>query len=102
MAFEVSENLTSPELALVLTLSGIYPEEIAVSLKSPDGRVHEVKTEGGFDSDNQARVKITFEKPLQLRGRWLLNLKDTQENDTATLKSFELRAPFAEKVDCDK
>ena len=102
LAFEVSENLTSPELELFLTLSGIYPEEIAVSLKSPDGRVHELKTEGGFDSDNQARVKIAFEKPLQLRGRWLLNLKDTQENDTATLKSFELRAPFAEKVDCGK
>jgi hypothetical protein len=102
LAFEVSENLTSPELELFLTLNGIYPEEIAVSLKSPDGRVHELKTEGGFDSDNQARVKIAFEKPLQLRGRWLLNLKDTQENDTATLKSFELRAPFAEKVDCGK
>jgi len=89
-------------LELFLTLSGIYPEEIAVSLSSPDGRVHELKTEGGFDADNRARVKITFDKPLQLRGRWLLNLKDTQENDTATLESFELRAPHAEKVECDK
>jgi subtilisin-like proprotein convertase family protein len=39
---------------------------------------------------------------MNLRGRWALNLQDMQENDTAVLKSFDLRAPLAEKVDCRK
>ena len=64
--------------------------------------MHELKTEDGFDEYNKGIVKLNFEKPLSLRGRWAFNLKDMQENDTAVLESFDLRSPFAEKVDCSK
>jgi len=47
-------------------------------------------------------VKLNFEKPMSLRGRWAFNLKDMQENDNAVLESFDFRAPFAEKVDCGR
>lgn len=102
LAFNVEENINSKELELNLVITGIYPEEIDISLTSPDGQKHELKTEGGFDHENRARVKVKFEKTMNLRGRWKLNLTDTQENDTMTLESFDLRAPFAEKVDCGK
>jgi hypothetical protein len=102
LAFEVEENISVWNLELQLTLTGNYPEEIALSLKAPDGKVHDLKTEDGYDEFNRARVKLSFKKPMNLRGRWALNLQDMQENDTAVLKSFDLRAPLAEKVDCRK
>lgn len=102
LAFDVAENISSKELALSIAISGIYPEEIAVSLISPDGQVHELKTEGGFDTSNKAQIKVQFEGNMNLRGTWKLNLRDTQENDTMTLENFDLRAPYAEALSCSK
>jgi subtilisin-like proprotein convertase family protein len=96
----VKESLTTKMLELVVKIFSIYPEEIAISLVSPDGKEHTLKTEGDFDADNIARLKVTFPEPVNIKGRWFLKLRDTQENDTASLESFELRAPFAEKVNC--
>ncbi|MEY4064318.1 MAG: hypothetical protein RIR26_526 [Pseudomonadota bacterium] len=98
----VQESLTTKTLELTIKILGLYPEEIAISLVSPDGKEHHLKTDGDFDVNNTARLKVTFSEPLNIKGRWLLKLRDTQENDTATLESFELRAPLAENVSCQK
>lgn len=96
----VSKSITTDRLALDLEIDGLYPEENEFQLVPPGGEPIIVEVGGIFDHNNKGTAIVNLPKALSLTGSWALKIRDTQENDTITLKSFALRAPFAEQLKC--
>jgi hypothetical protein len=100
--FRSERDVVVKDLELELEIETLYPHEIEFSLVDPRGKTTLIKTGNIFDYDSRGVAKIELESPISLKGEWKLLVRDIQENDTATLKSYQLRAPLAEKVECGK
>jgi subtilisin-like proprotein convertase family protein len=100
--FSVKSDVVVKDLELELELDTLYPHEIEFSLVDPSGKMMPIKTGDMFEYGSRDVAKIALDSPRSLNGEWTLRVRDIQENDTATIKSYQLRAPFAEKVECGK
>lgn len=96
----VKQKTFASELALDLEIEGNYPEENEFILRLPTGDEVPVPIGGIFTSSARATAFIKLPQRMPLQGSWALKIRDMQENDTLTLKSFRLRAPLAEQVTC--
>ncbi len=97
---KTSQTVSTDVLMLDLEIDGYYPEEVEFRLRLPSGEELKLETGGLFERGSKASVRIQLPQRMSVGGEWTLLMRDMQENDTLTLKSFVLRAPFAERVSC--